>query len=253
MLKTRIIPSLLLRGDGLVKTKKFSSPTYVGDPINAIKIFNDKEVDELIFLDITATKENREPNLKLIEEIAGECFMPLSYGGGIRSISDIEKILKIGVEKIVINSYAVENPDFIKEASLVFGSSTIVVSIDYKKDIFGKNFVYSKSGTKRHKISPLDFCKIAEDMGAGEIMLNSIARDGQMQGYDMNFLNTVVNNVSIPVIGCGGAGNLNDIKSLVDFTNIAAVAAGSLFVFHGPHKAVLINYPNQIELKKILK
>jgi cyclase len=236
-----------------VKTRKFSSPVYVGDPINAIKIFNDKEVDELIFLDIDATKTDREPNLKLIEEIAGECFMPLSYGGGIKSIKHIESILKLGVEKVIINSYAMENPNFIKEAAKIFGSSTIVVSIDYKNDLFGNSYVYTNSGTKKNKIKPIHHCKIVEEMGAGEIMLNSIARDGQMKGFDIELLKEAVASVSIPVICCGGAGSLADVKKVVDETSVAAVAAGSIFVFHGPHNAVLINYPNQKELKNILK
>lgn len=253
MLSTRVIPSLLLKGDGLVKTKKFSSPVYIGDPINAIKIFNDKEVDELVFLDITATKEGRKPNLRLIEEIAGECFMPLSYGGGIKSVSDIEQILKVGVEKVVINSHAIEKPQFITEAATVFGSSTIIVSIDYKKDFFGNSYIYTEAGTRKRKVKPLEFCKVAEEMGAGEIMLNSIQRDGEMKGYDLEFLRTAVESVSIPIICCGGAGRLSDIKEVVEKTGVAAVAAGSIFVFHGPHNAVLINYPKQEELKNILK
>lgn len=253
MLSTRVIPCLLLQGNGLVKTKKFKSPVYIGDSINAIKIFNDKEVDELILLDIQATKENRKPNFKLIQEIAGECFMPLSYGGAIQSISDIENILKIGVEKVIINTKAVKDSSFISEASRIFGSSTIVVSVDYQKDFFGKNKVYSSSGTKNEKIDPLNFIKILEDKGAGEVMLNSISKDGQMNGYDIEFLSTAVKSVSIPIIACGGAGSLNDITEVVSKAKVAAVAAGSLFVFHGPHRAVLINYPTQIELKNILK
>lgn len=253
MLSTRVIPCLLLQGNGLVKTRKFKSPIYIGDSINAIKIFNDKEVDELILLDIYASKENRKPNIKLLQEIAGECFMPLSYGGAIQSIKDIEDVLKIGVEKVIINTKAIEDPTFIKEASKVFGSSTIVVSVDYRKDFFGRNSVYSKSGTKNEKLDPLAFIKILEDAGAGEIMLNSIIRDGEMNGYDIEFLYTAVKSVSIPIIACGGAGKLSHIKEVVLKAKVSAVAAGSLFVFHGPHRAVLINYPSQQELKNILK
>lgn len=253
MLSTRVIPCLLLQGTGLVKTKKFKSPVYVGDSINAIKIFNDKEVDELILLDINATRENRGPNLKLIQEIAGECFMPLSYGGAIQSISDIESLLKIGVEKIIINTKAIEDPTFITEAAKVFGSSTIVISVDYQKDFFGRNSIYIKSGTQKKNIDPLVFIKEAEDRGAGEVMLNSISRDGQMSGYDIDFICAAVKSVSIPVIACGGAGSLNDLKELISKSNVSALAAGSLFVFHGPHRAILINYPSQKELKSILK
>lgn len=252
MLSVRVITCLLYKGQGLVKTVQFSKPKYVGDPINAIKIFNEKEVDELVFLDIDATKEKRKPNLKLIEEVAGECFMPLSYGGGIKSISDIREILGVGVEKVIINSSAVENPDFIREAVDKFGSSTIVVSIDYKKNFLGNLAVYSFNATKRQKIGPIALATKMQEIGAGEIIFNAIDKDGMMTGYDVDFLKRAVEALSVPVIACGGAGSLDDIRKVVKEAGVAAVAAGSLFVFYGPHKAVLINYPNYQTLEKTL-
>ena len=252
MLSVRIIPALLYKKKGLVKTVKFSNPKYVGDPINAIKIFNEKEVDELIFLDIDASKENRTPNLKLIEEIAGECFMPLSYGGGITNIEEIRSILSVGVEKVIINTSALKNPNLIKEASEKFGSSTIVVSIDYKNNFFGKLSVYSVNGTKKEKFGPIELALKMQELGAGEIMFNSISRDGTMEGYDIELLERAVKQLKIPVIACGGAGKISDLSEVIKKANVSAAAAGSLFVFYGPHKAVLINYPDSKTLKQIV-
>lgn len=252
MLSVRIIPCLLYRSKGLVKTIKFNKDKYIGDPINAIKIFNDKEVDELIFLDIDASKHKTKPNLNLIEEIASECFMPLSYGGGINNITDIKNILGLGVEKVIINTAAIENNRFIKEAVNKFGSSTIVISIDYKRNLFGNIAVYSYNGTQRQKFGPIKFAQEMQSIGVGEIMFNSIERDGMMTGYDIVFLKRAVESLSIPVIACGGAGSLNDIKNVVNEASVSAVAAGSLFVFYGPHKAVLINYPKYETLKTTL-
>ncbi|CAN5668062.1 AglZ/HisF2 family acetamidino modification protein [soil metagenome] len=251
MLKTRVIPCLLLKNSGLVKTVKFKDPRYLGDPINTVKIFNDSGVDELTFLDITATNESRKPDFKFLSDIASECFMPLGYGGALRSISDIEELLNIGIEKAIINSYAVENSDFVKEASEKFGSSTIVISIDVKRSLFGKYEVYTHSGKLGTKLDPVEFAKTMENNGAGEILLNSIDRDGSMKGYDLEILEKVSKAVSIPVIACGGAGSLSDFSDAVKNTHISAVAAGSLFVFQGPHKAVLINFPTEEELEKI--
>jgi imidazole glycerol-phosphate synthase subunit HisF len=193
MLQVRVIPSLLLKGQGLVKTVQFKNEKYIGDPINAIKIFNDKEVDELVFLDITASKEKREPNYKLIHQIAGECFMPLSYGGGITSIEQIQKILSLGVEKVIINTSAALNPNLIKEASNLFGCSTIVVSIDVKKSFFGKNSVYICDGTMNTKKNPIEYACLVEHLGAGELLINSIDKDGMMQGYDIDLIKSIVN------------------------------------------------------------
>ncbi|MFN4234152.1 MAG: AglZ/HisF2 family acetamidino modification protein [Bacteroidia bacterium] len=246
----RVIPVLLLQNSGLVKTQKFKNPKYVGDPINAVKIFNEKEVDELIFLDITATKENRKPNYKLLNEIATECFMPLCYGGGINSINDIKNVINAGVEKVSINTAAIENPEFIKEASDKFGSSTIVVSIDVKKTFWGKKTIHVYSGSKNTGLDPIQFAIKMQEKGAGELLLNAIDRDGLMNSYDLELIEMISREVDIPVIACGGAGNLKHFKEAIH-SGASAVAAGSMFVFHGRHRAVLINYPSQKELQTL--
>jgi cyclase len=250
MLKTRVIPSLLLKNKGLVKTVKFKQPKYVGDPLNAVKIFNDKEVDELIFLDITATAENRRPPIKLISQIASECFMPFCYGGGIRSVEDMAELFALGVEKVAINSRAVEEPSLIKHAAELFGNQSIVVSIDVKKSLFGKHRVFTHSGRRDAKLDPVSFAKQMEELGAGELFLNSIDRDGTMEGYDLDLIKKVSESVSIPVIACGGAGSLDDFAAAKK-SGASAVSAGSLFVFQGMHRAVLITYPSikELELK----
>ena len=247
MLKPRVIPILLLRNDGLVKTTKFKDPKYIGDPINAIRIFNDKEVDELIFLDIMVSREKKAIDYDLISNIASECFMPLCYGGGINDIDSIRRILRLGVEKICINSYAFENPNFIKEVVRLFGSSTIVISIDVKKNFFGKYEVWTNGATKKLKISVSDALLQMEKLGAGEILINSINRDGTMLGYDCTLVEQVSKLVSIPVVAAGGAGKVSDFSEAIK-SGASAVAAGSMFVFHGKHKAVLITYPNRKEI-----
>lgn len=246
--RVRVIPALLLKNKGLVKTIKFADPKYVGDPINAIKIFNDKGVDELVFLDITASVENKEPNFKLLAEIATECFMPLGYGGGVKNLAQIEQILSMGFEKVIINSEAGVNPNFIKQASDKYGSSTIVVSIDYKKNLFGKAEVFVKSGSKNLKVDPVNYAKEAERSGAGEILLTSIDREGSMKGYDLDLIKKVSGSVGIPVIASGGAGTVQDLISAVEEGHASAVSAGSMFVFHGKHRAVLINFPSEEDL-----
>jgi cyclase len=252
MLKTRVIPCLLLKGQGLVKTVKFRNPKYVGDPINAVKIFNDKEVDELIFLDIEATVEGRRPPIKLISEIASECFMPLSYGGGLRDLDDIKTIFNLGVEKVIINSYAIENSDFVREASRRYGNQSIVVAVDLKRNSFGKCEIFSLGGRKKTKLNLVDYVKEMEKVGAGEIFLNSIDRDGTMKGYDIEMIKRVTEAVSIPVIACGGAGKVTDLAEAITKGGASAVAAGSMFVFHGKHQAVLITYPSIDDLKEVL-
>lgn len=244
---------MLLRGNGLVKTIKFKTPIYVGDPINAVKIFNEKEVDELILLDILATVEKKKPRIPLISAIAGECFMPLCYGGGIQSLDDIRQILGIGVEKVSINTYAVENPDFIKSAAETFGSQSIVVAIDVRQISPGGYEVFTYGGKRSTKLDPVRVAIEMAEMGAGEIFLNSIDRDGTMQGYDIGLIKKVAEAVSIPVIASGGAGKLSDFDEAVRRGGAVAVAAGSLFVFHGKHRAVLINYPSTQELQKMLQ
>lgn len=253
MLTTRVIPCLLLKNQGLIKTVKFKQPKYVGDPINAVRIFNDKEVDELIFLDITATIENRKPPFDLISQIASECFMPFCYGGGISSVEDIEELFRLGVEKVSINTQAVVNPSLIRKAADLFGSQSIVVSIDVKKNLFGKYRVFTQGGRKSTNLHPVDFAVQMEDAGAGEIFLNSIDRDGTMQGYDLELIRTVSESVRIPVIACGGAGKLDDFAEAIKKGGASAVSAGSFFVFQGSHRAVLITYPPMKELERQLK
>ena len=251
MLKTRVIPVLLLHNKGLVKTVRFQKPKYIGDPINAIKIFNEKEVDELIFLDIDASKENREPNFQLIEDFASECFMPVCYGGGISNIKQIKKIFTLGIEKVSLNISVLENENLIKEAVDIFGSQSIVVTIDIKKSLFGKYQIYNHSSQKTLKLSYLEYIKRLEHLGIGEIVINNVDLDGTQKGYDIELLRTIVDNVKIPVISCGGAGKLDDFKIVKDTANVSAVAAGSFFVFQGKHNAVLITYPKYHELEKL--
>ena len=253
MLKTRVMPCLLATEGRLVKPARFKNPAYVGAPINAIKISNEKEVDELILLDITATKENRKPPFALIEEVAGECFMPLSYGGGIRSIEDIKTIHSLGAEKVAINSRAAESPKFIRQAAELFGSQSIVISIDVKKTILGKYRVYSHCGTKSTGLGPVTCACHMEEMGAGEILLNAIDRDGTMSGYDLCLIKMVADSLKIPLIAIGGASGVDDLVAAVEQGGASAVAAGSLFVYQGKNRAVLINFPQRRELEARLK
>jgi cyclase len=247
----RIIPILLYKDEGLYKSVKFKKHKYIGDPINAVKIFNDKQVDELIILDISENKLKAEPNYSLIKELATECFMPICYGGNISSIEQIRKILSLGVEKISLNTNAVLFPNLIKSAVQEFGSSTIVISIDVRKSIWGFYEIYINNGNNNTKIDPFSFVKKMEDLGAGEILINSIDRDGTMIGYDIDLIKQISKNVNLPIIACGGAGSLNDLKNAIYSGNASAVAAGSLFVYHGKLNAVLINYPSQLEIKSL--
>jgi cyclase len=248
MFSTRVIPCLLLKGNGFYKTIKFKNPVYLGDPINIIKIFNDKMVDEICILDISATNENKGPNFSLLKSLASECFMPLGYGGGINNIEQIKELFYIGFEKIILNTAAIENPNIIKDASNLFGSQSIVVSIDVKKKFLGKYEVMIKSGKKKTAVDPVIIAKKMEKYGAGEIIINSIDRDGTMQGYDISLIKMVSESVKIPVIACGGAGKVADFKDAIEIGRASAVAAGSMFVFQGPHRAVLINYPSMIDI-----
>jgi cyclase len=249
--RIRVIPSLLLSDGGLVKTVKFKSPKYVGDPINAVKIFNEKEVDELVFLDITATAQKRAPNMALIREIATECFMPLAYGGGITTVAQVKEILQAGVEKVVINSALAGNANLLQEAANLFGSQSIVASIDVGKSLFGKYQVCTQNGRKQVSSDPVAYAKAMEAAGAGEIFLNAIHQDGTFAGYDLALIRQVAAAVEVPVIACGGAGKVQDFAEAVK-AGASAVAAGSMFVFHGPHRAVLINFPTQATLKEQL-
>ena len=252
MLATRVIPSLLLKGSGLVKTTKFKNPVYIGDPINAIKIFNTKEVDELVLLDITASKERRGPAFETIRNITDECFMPLSYGGGIRSIDDIRAILKAGIEKIVVNHAAIADPELIKKAASEFGSQAIIVSIDVKKSLLGGYQVYSSSGAKVSEKDPVRWARMAEGLGAGEIYLTAVDHEGTMKGYDLELIQSVSSAVRIPVIASGGAAAIEDFRMAKFQGGASAVAAGAMFVFQGPHRAVLITYPPRDALERAL-
>lgn len=252
MIRPRVIPALLLQGRGLVKTVKFKNPTYLGDPINIVRIFNDKEVDELIFLDITATPEGRGPSFDLLNNITSECFMPLGYGGGIRSMDDVRKLLSIGIEKVILNTSAVENPSLVRSAADYAGSSSVVISMDVKKNLLGKYEVQIRSGKKGTGLDPVRHAVEMEKMGAGEIFVNSIDRDGVMQGYDIELVRRVSDAVTVPVVACGGAGKLQDLADVIKLGGASAAAAGSLFVFQGPLRGVLISYPSPADLKRIL-
>lgn len=241
MHRIRVIPTLLLDNDGLYKTTKFKNPKYVGDPINAVRIFNNKEVDELILLDYTATTEDRIPNFENIKEIVSEAFMPIGYGGGINSLDHIEKLFKIGIEKVILNSAAFSNENILTEAIKIFGSQSIVVSIDYKKDLFGNNVIYTQGGKLKQKIDIVNACKHFQELGVGEIMINSIDREGVMNGYDISTINKISHELLIPVIASGGAGNIFHLAEGVK-AGASAVAAGSMFIFQGIHKAVLLSY-----------
>ena len=249
--RPRLIPCLSLKEQGLVKTTKFSNPRYLGDPINAVKMFNGKGVDELCILDITATSDKRGPDFEYLRDIASEAFMPLSYGGGITNMEQIKKLFFIGYEKVIINTAFVQNPQLIREAADFAGSQSIVVSIDVKNELFGKQNCYINDGKTKVGTDPVTLAKKAEELGAGEILLNSINRDGMMQGYDIKLVNDVVSAVSIPVIACGGAKDIYDFKKVLKEGNAHAAAAGSLFVYYGEQKAVLITVPEEKDLIKI--
>jgi cyclase len=252
MIRPRVIPALLLKGQGLVKTVKFKDPKYLGDPINIVKIFNDKEVDELIFLDITATNEKRHPLFEMLAKITSECFMPLGCGGGIRSLVDVKTLLGLGIEKVILNTVSVENPEFVTEVAEYAGSQAVVVSMDVKKGLLGKYEVVTHSGKTGVGLDPVRHALEMEKRGAGELFVNAIDRDGMMQGYDLDLIRRVAGAVSIPVIACGGAGNLQHLAEAIQQGGASAAAAGSMFVFQGPLRGVLISYPSQEELRRVL-
>ena len=253
MLRPRIIPCLLVKDGGLVKTQKFDQPKYVGDPINAVKIFNEKEVDELIVIDIDATAEGRGPDYTLIKNLAAECNMPLCYGGGVTAVEQVDQIISLGVEKVAMSSAAISDPDVIRKAAEVVGGQSIVVVMDVKKSRFRDRYeLYTHNGTRRTGINPAEFARRAEDLGAGEIVVNSIDRDGMMQGYDLDLVRVVRESVTLPVTVLGGAGSLEDISALIDSFGIIGAAAGSLFVFKGVYRAVLINYPSREEKDRLI-
>ncbi len=242
MTNYRTIPIILIKGNGVYKSINFKKLNYIGDPLNTIKIFNDKGADELIILDINATNNNTEPNYGLLSNLAYECNMPICYGGGIKSLNQIEKILSLGYEKISLNTIAFQNPKFVMEACKNFGSSTIVVSIDTKKSMFSSPKVFINSGTKSTGVDAVSYARAIESFGVGEILLNSIDRDGTMLGYDMNLVQSVSNAVQIPVIACGGANNWENIEDVTQTAKASAAGVGSFFLYQGIHRAVLISY-----------
>lgn len=250
MVKHRVIPALLLRNNGLVKTLRFKDPKYVGDPINAIHIFNEKEVDELMVLDIMATKDRREPNYALIEQFAGECFMPLAYGGGVRTVEQAKQIFSLGVEKICLQTGALQNFGLIRDLSERFGSQSVMVSVDIKKNWFGKVGVYASAQNKILATPWIDVLRLLVEAGAGEVLLNAVDKDGTLSGPDLGLIREASAAVDVPLIAVGGISSLADIKLAVQ-AGASAVAAGAFFVFHGPHRAVLITYPSSSELSNL--
>lgn len=251
MLRTRIIPCLQLIDQALVKTVKFGKYGYIGDPVNTVRIFNELEVDELCFLDIRATIEKRQPNLRILTEIANECFMPLSYGGGVKDADTARKILAIGFEKIVLNTATFENPYLITEISEYSGSQSIIGSIDVKKNVFGKYKVYSHDGTKNTNIDPVEWAQNLEALGAGELLVTSMDRDGTWNGFDIELTRMISNAVTIPVIANGGAGSIKDIDRVIHEGNSSAVALGSMVVFQAKGMGVLVNFLDKNDLRKI--
>lgn len=243
MFRPRVIPVLLLRGHGLVKTKKFKDPVYIGDPVNAVRIFSEKEADEIVILDIDASREGRGPNFELVEEIAGECLMPMAYGGGISTYEQVRQLIRSGVEKVVINSAAaLGNMDVITKAAAAFGSQAVVGCIDVRKTMLRGYRIVAKSGTVETNLKLEDHVQALVAAGAGEILINNIDADGTMEGFDTKLIRRIADCVNVPVVACGGAGNADHLKTALKDGGASAVAAGSMFVFHGRHRAVLISY-----------
>jgi cyclase len=247
MLRPRIIPSLLIQENGLVKTVNFKNPKYVGDPINAVKIFNEKAVDELAVFDIDATVKNLEPNYSLIERLAIQSRMPLCYGGGVKTVEQAQRIFGLGIEKIALSSAVLEKPELITEIAARVGNQSVIVVLDIKKKLLGGYEICTHNGKKSTGIDPIKFVEKAQQLGAGEIILNSIDRDGVMKGFDLTLIEKLREHIHIPMTVLGGAGSLADIKQVIDRHGVIGVAAGSLFVFKGVYKAVLINYPTKEE------
>lgn len=250
MLNHRVIPCLLLSNDGLVKTHKFSKPKYVGDPINAIRIFNEKEVDELMVLDIDASKANRSPNFDLIEQLAGECFMPLCYGGGIRNLADAKILFGLGIEKVSLQTVLATDRNLIRQIADLYGEQSVVVSMDIKRNWLGRPKIYSRSGAKFMEEDWDQQLLELVKLGAGEVLINSVDRDGMRSGMDLDLISQASALVDVPVIAIGGVGSMADIKAATQ-AGASAVGVGSFFVFNGPHRAVLITYPRYEELQHL--
>lgn len=253
MLRPRIIPCLLVRDKGLVKTTRFRDERYLGDPMNAVRIFNEKEVDELIILDIDATVKKRQPDLAMIKHWAEECRMPLCYGGGINTVEQAQHIFSLGVEKIAISTGAINNPDLVRQLADIVGSQSVVVVLDVKKKMLGGYETYIHNGRKATGKSPFELIKLFQEQGAGEIVINNIDADGEMKGYDMNLMEKAREQTTLPLTASGGAGNTEDIGKLIERFGIIGAAAGSCFVYKGKLKAVLINYPDQQEKDMLIK
>ena len=246
MLRPRIIPCLLIHQGGLVKTQYFKDGKYIGDPINAVKIFNEKEADELMILDIDATSLGYEPNFDLISKISAECRMPLCYGGGVKTSQQAQRIIDMGVEKVAISSAFIENPMLVSEIASAVGNQSVVAVIDFQKKtgLFSKGYeVCTHNATKVHKLDPIKLASELQEIGVGEIIFNSIDLDGSMQGYDLELAKNLKKNLKVPMTMLGGAGSLEDISNLFDSVGLVGAAVGSLFVFKGKYRAVLINYP----------
>jgi cyclase len=248
----RIIPILLLKDRLVYKTKNFNKPQYIGDPFIALKIFNEKEVDELFVLDIDKSSHRLKPDFEFLEKLASEAFMPLGYGGGINNIEDAKTIFQIGFEKIIINTAISNNVNVVKEISSVFGSQAVVASIDYKYNFFGKRYCCFKNGEKSSSIDPKDLAIAAVDAGAGEILLQCVSYEGKMNKMDLNFIEKMVKNIEVPIVGSGGAPSHDYIKEFFEITDASGLAAGSIFVYYGPHNAVLINYPSYDKKNQLL-
>ena len=252
MLRVRIIPCLLFDGTGLVKTVKFGQANYIGDPINAVKIFNEKYVDEIIFFDINASIEKRAPDLKRIRDIAEECFMPFCYGGGISHVDHAHQLFSVGVEKVCINTQAHISPQIITDIATRYGTQSIVAAMDITKTWTGKYCVKKQRGKKKTQLDFIDYAKLLEKQGAGELFVNAIHRDGTMTGYDIELIQQITSNINIPVIASGGAGKLEHITELTSKTKVSGIAVGSLFVYQNNKKGILINYPSIPTLRKIV-
>ena len=252
MLRKRIIPTLLLRNDSLVKTYRFGSFGYIGDPANTCRIFNELEVDELLFLDIMASSEYRSPNFKVLADIADECFMPLGYGGGITCLDDAKKVFSLGFEKISLNTQAYQNPSLISDIASQYGSQAVIASIDVKKNFFGSQYVYTSSGRFNTRLDPVKWALQLEEFGAGEILLTSIDREGTWSGFDIDLVKRVSEAVSVPVIAHGGCGTVSHIDDVINTANASAVALGSMVVYQKKGMGVLVNFPDQYKLNRIV-
>jgi len=255
MHRSRVIPCLLLHRGGLVKTVQFANPRYIGDPINTVRIFNEKEVDELLIFDIDATVAGRPPDFELIEEIVGEAFMPIGYGGGVKTLEHMYRLFRGGVEKVSLSSAALEDPTLVGEAASRFGRQAVIVTLDLKRrSRWRKGYVVTThNGTRSLPGDPIQIAVQMEQAGAGELLVNFVDRDGTMQGYDLEYIREITGRVDIPVIALGGAGSLEDLRRVVMEAGASAAAAGSLFVYYGKHRAVLINYPSQEKLTQLME